>query len=68
MLIQCSLNFNNICDLFQNRVGLDDPLVDAEGYPRQDIDVYQVRHARHRIICKYGNVMKPQVFPQKSLK
>jgi hypothetical protein len=23
-----------------------EPLVDAEGYPRSDIDVYQVRHAR----------------------
>ncbi|KAK2587613.1 hypothetical protein KPH14_003740 [Odynerus spinipes] len=34
-----------------NHVGMDDPLVDSEGYPRQDIDVYQVRHTRHRIIC-----------------
>lgn len=24
-------------------------LVDADGYPRNDIDVYQVRHARHQI-------------------
>lgn len=31
-----------------------DALVDAEGYPRQDIDVYQVRHARHRIVCKWS--------------
>lgn len=37
--------------LASNRVGLYDSLVDEEGYPRQDIDVYQVRHARHRIIC-----------------
>ncbi|XP_034238977.1 26S proteasome non-ATPase regulatory subunit 9 [Thrips palmi] len=37
--------------LSTNRVGMHDPLVDAEGYPRQDIDVYQVRHARHRIVC-----------------
>jgi 26S proteasome non-ATPase regulatory subunit 9 len=28
-----------------------EPLVDREGYPRNDIDVYQVRHARHKIIC-----------------
>lgn len=35
-----------------NNVGMDDPLVDAEGFPRNDIDVYKVRHARHRIICK----------------
>ncbi|KAJ8710853.1 hypothetical protein PYW08_009368 [Mythimna loreyi] len=34
-----------------NNVGMNDPLVDAEGYPRNDIDVYKVRHARHRIIC-----------------
>ncbi|XP_055531566.1 26S proteasome non-ATPase regulatory subunit 9 [Wyeomyia smithii] len=34
-----------------NRVGMDDPLVDGNGYPRSDIDVYQVRQARHQIIC-----------------
>ncbi|XP_012216644.1 26S proteasome non-ATPase regulatory subunit 9 isoform X2 [Linepithema humile] len=34
-----------------NHVGMDELLVDAEGYPRQDIDVYQVRHTRHKIIC-----------------
>jgi hypothetical protein len=27
-------------------------LVDNEDYPRQDIDVYAVRFARNRIICK----------------
>ena len=26
-----------------------EPLVDNDGYPRNDIDVYQVRHARHQI-------------------
>ncbi|XP_076645126.1 26S proteasome non-ATPase regulatory subunit 9 isoform X1 [Halictus rubicundus] len=41
--------FKEILD--SNHVGMDDPLVDSEGYPRQDIDVYQVRHARHKIIC-----------------
>jgi len=35
----------------QKNVGMHSPLVDAEGYPRMDIDVAQVRHARHRIIC-----------------
>ncbi|XP_011498560.1 PREDICTED: 26S proteasome non-ATPase regulatory subunit 9 [Ceratosolen solmsi marchali] len=39
----------NILDA--NRVGMTDNLVDLEGYPRNDIDVYQVRHARHKIIC-----------------
>ncbi|CAL8135379.1 unnamed protein product [Orchesella dallaii] len=37
--------------LESNRVGMTEPLVDQEGYPRNDIDVYQVRHARHKIIC-----------------
>ena len=32
-------------------VGMEEQLVDEEGFPRNDIDVYQVRHARHRIIC-----------------
>ncbi|NXX77337.1 PSMD9 ATPase, partial [Urocolius indicus] len=35
----------------QKGVGLSGPLVDAEGYPRDDIDLYQVRTARHNIIC-----------------
>lgn len=30
---------------------MNDPLVDAEGFPLNNIDIYQVRHARHRIIC-----------------
>ncbi|CAH1365111.1 unnamed protein product [Tenebrio molitor] len=34
-----------------NGVGMNDPLVDSEGFPINSIDVYQVRHARHRIIC-----------------
>ncbi|XP_055603704.1 26S proteasome non-ATPase regulatory subunit 9-like [Uranotaenia lowii] len=34
-----------------NKIGMDDPLVDGSGFPRNDIDVYQVRQARHRIIC-----------------
>ncbi|KFB52276.1 26S proteasome non-ATPase regulatory subunit 9-like isoform 2 [Anopheles sinensis] len=28
-----------------------EPLVDNEGYPRNDIDVVAVRHARRDIIC-----------------
>lgn len=34
-----------------NHIGINDPLVDASGYPRNDIDIYQVRQARHQIIC-----------------
>ncbi|XP_039960638.1 26S proteasome non-ATPase regulatory subunit 9 isoform X1 [Bactrocera neohumeralis] len=42
-------------------VGMDGPLVDAEGFPRNDIDVYQVRQARQQIIClqnDYKSLMK----------
>ena len=35
--------------LTSQNVGMDDPLVDAEGYPRADIDVYSVRHARAQL-------------------
>lgn len=35
-----------------NNVGMDEPLVDNEGYPRSDIDICAVRHLRHDIICK----------------
>eukprot|EP00073_Rattus_norvegicus_P042239 XP_008772125.1 PREDICTED: 26S proteasome non-ATPase regulatory subunit 9-like [Rattus norvegicus] len=30
---------------------MNEPLVDCEGYPRADVDLYQVRTARHNIIC-----------------
>ncbi|XP_075985476.1 26S proteasome non-ATPase regulatory subunit 9 [Anticarsia gemmatalis] len=36
--------------LESNNIGMHEPLVDAEDYPRNDIDVYKVRHARHQII------------------
>eukprot|EP00058_Branchiostoma_floridae_P005857 XP_002591345.1 hypothetical protein BRAFLDRAFT_114341 [Branchiostoma floridae] len=35
----------------QKGVGMSGPLVDTEDFPRSDIDVYQVRTARHNIIC-----------------
>ncbi|NXY85123.1 PSMD9 ATPase, partial [Alcedo cyanopectus] len=35
----------------QKGVGMNEPLVDAEGFPRDDIDLYQVRATRHNIIC-----------------
>ncbi|CAH1173721.1 unnamed protein product [Phaedon cochleariae] len=37
--------------LSRNGVGMKDPLVDPEGFPINSIDIYQVRHARQRIIC-----------------
>ena len=33
-----------------NNVTMQSPLVDADGFPRADIDVWEVRHARVRII------------------
>jgi len=33
------------------KVGMEDALIDGEGYPRNDIDVHKVREARNRIIC-----------------
>jgi len=36
--------------LATQRVGMDDSLVDAQGFPRNDIDVYQIRIARNKII------------------
>lgn len=32
-----------------NNIGMREALVDSDGFPRNDIDVYQVRHARHQI-------------------
>lgn len=31
---------------------MDEPLVDDQGFPRNDIDVYQIRLTRSQIICK----------------
>lgn len=44
-----------------NHVGMHEPLVDQDGFPRNDIDVFKVRHARHQIIClqnDHKNIMK----------
>ena len=39
--------------LLQNgSVGMDAPLVDKEGYPRSDINIYAVREARNKVICR----------------
>ncbi|XP_061458923.1 26S proteasome non-ATPase regulatory subunit 9 [Rhineura floridana] len=35
----------------QKGVGMNEPLVDVEDYPRADVDICQVRMARHNIIC-----------------
>ncbi|NWH73520.1 PSMD9 ATPase, partial [Piaya cayana] len=38
----------------QKGVGMNEPLVDADGFPRDDIDLYKVRTLRHNIICERG--------------
>jgi len=30
-----------------------DSLVDEENFPKANIDIYQVRHARNKIICTF---------------
>jgi len=35
----------------QGRVGMTEPLVDAEGFPRNDVDLVAIRQARQRVIC-----------------
>lgn len=37
-------------------VGMNERLVDESGFPRNDIDVYQVREARHQIICMQNDL------------
>lgn len=47
--------------LSRNGVGMTDSLVDEDDFPRNSIDIYQVRNARHRIIClqtDHKNLMK----------
>ena len=43
--------------------GMEEALVDAEGFPRSDIDVYQVRHARSNIRCKVKTIFKSDRSP-----
>ena len=38
-----------------NPVGMHEPLVDASGFPRADVDVYSIRHARNKIICNVSH-------------
>ena len=38
--------------LQQKGVGMHEKLIDEDNYPRSDVDVYAVRVARNRIICK----------------
>ncbi|XP_056138603.1 26S proteasome non-ATPase regulatory subunit 9 isoform X2 [Lampris incognitus] len=38
-------------DVLDDGVGVASPLVDADGYPRADVNLYQIRAARHSISC-----------------
>ncbi len=43
------------------KIGRYDPLVDAEGFPRADIDIYNAKNKRHRLAVintDYRNLMK----------
>ncbi|XP_061585213.1 26S proteasome non-ATPase regulatory subunit 9 isoform X2 [Cololabis saira] len=38
-------------DVLEDGVGVEGPLVDDEGFPRDDVNLYQIRAARHNISC-----------------
>lgn len=35
---------------------MSEDLIDCDGFPRNDIDVHQIRHARHQIICMQNDL------------
>ena len=41
--------------LKEKGVGINGPLVDADGFPRNDIDVPVVRDARHQVACIFSD-------------
>ncbi|KAI8118374.1 hypothetical protein FF38_05238 [Lucilia cuprina] len=49
--LEAQINTYGVILAQNDNVGMTGPLVDAEGFPRNDIDVYQVRQARQQIIC-----------------
>ncbi|EDW42286.1 26S proteasome non-ATPase regulatory subunit 9 [Drosophila sechellia] len=49
--LEAQINRNGQILAANDNVGMNGPLVDPEGFPRNDIDVYQVRLARQTIIC-----------------
>lgn len=49
--IERAINDNGHILTANKNVGMNESLLDAEGFPRADIDVYAVRQARHQIIC-----------------
>lgn len=49
--IEKTINEHGQILIANENVGMKESLLDENGFPRNDIDVYQVRHARHAIIC-----------------
>ena len=49
----CSCVLVLCIQLQQKSVGMSGALVDSDGFPRGDVDIYAVRKARNRIICTY---------------
>ncbi|KAH8383988.1 hypothetical protein KR009_011620 [Drosophila setifemur] len=49
--LEAQINKNGQILAANDNVGMAGPLVDLEGFPRNDIDIYQVRQARQTIIC-----------------
>ncbi|XP_064553163.1 26S proteasome non-ATPase regulatory subunit 9 isoform X1 [Drosophila montana] len=49
--LEAQINKNGQILAANDNVGMTGSLVDAEGFPRNDIDIYQVRQARQTIIC-----------------
>lgn len=49
--IERSINDSGHILTANKNVGMNESLLDADGFPRADIDVYAVRQARHQIIC-----------------
>uniref|UniRef100_A0A914I3B1 26S proteasome non-ATPase regulatory subunit 9 n=1 Tax=Globodera rostochiensis TaxID=31243 RepID=A0A914I3B1_GLORO len=37
--------------LAENNIGMNEPLVDENGYPRNDVNIYLARTVRHAIVC-----------------
>ena len=45
-------------DVSQGMPGVSGPLVDDEGFPRGDIDLYAVRQARNKYVCAQTDHME----------
>lgn len=45
--------------LQQGGVGMEGRLIDNDGFPRDDIDIYAVRRARNKIICETPPLSNP---------